>query len=72
MNKLEFTYPEAKRPHQQKRHVGVVGSGDMEVLSNRIVKREPGLHHDQRQMASRCVEAVSCFFSKSMGGPYLH
>jgi malonate decarboxylase delta subunit len=32
MEKLEFDYPSANRPVSKKAHVGVVGSGDMEVL----------------------------------------
>ena len=32
MEKIEFDYPEAKRPITRRAHVGVVGSGDMEVL----------------------------------------
>ena len=32
MEKLEFDYPLANRPVSKKAHVGVVGSGDMEVL----------------------------------------
>jgi malonate decarboxylase delta subunit len=32
MEKVEFDYPAAKRPIAKKAHVGVVGSGDMEVL----------------------------------------
>ncbi len=32
MERIEFDYPEAKRRVTRKAHVGVVGSGDMEVL----------------------------------------
>lgn len=32
MEKIEFNYPEAKRLLTKRAHVGVVGSGDMEVL----------------------------------------
>ena len=32
MEKIEFNYPEAKRLIARRAHVGVVGSGDMEVL----------------------------------------
>jgi len=32
MELLEFDYPAATRPVTRKAHVGVVGSGDMEVL----------------------------------------
>ncbi len=32
MEKIEFNYPAAKRRITRKAHVGVVGSGDMEVL----------------------------------------
>jgi malonate decarboxylase delta subunit len=32
MELLEFDYPKATRPVTRKAHVGVVGSGDMEVL----------------------------------------
>src|SRR5258708_38050388 len=32
MEKIEFNYPEAKRLITKRAHVGVVGSGDMEVL----------------------------------------
>jgi malonate decarboxylase delta subunit len=32
MEHIEFEYPEAKRRIAKKAHVGVVGSGDMEVL----------------------------------------
>jgi malonate decarboxylase delta subunit len=32
MENIEFSYPEAKRPITRRAHVGVVGSGDMEVL----------------------------------------
>jgi malonate decarboxylase delta subunit len=32
MELLEFDYPSAVRPVNRKAHVGVVGSGDMEVL----------------------------------------
>jgi malonate decarboxylase delta subunit len=32
MEKLKFDYPHAKRPVTKKAHVGVVGSGDMEIL----------------------------------------
>ena len=32
MEELKFDYPSAKRPITKRAHVGVVGSGDMEVL----------------------------------------
>ena len=32
MEQFKFDYPQAKRPVTKKAHVGVVGSGDMEVL----------------------------------------
>jgi malonate decarboxylase delta subunit len=32
MEQIEFDYPEAKRRISRRAHVGVVGSGDMEVL----------------------------------------
>jgi malonate decarboxylase delta subunit len=32
MEKIEFDYPAAKRRITKKAHIGVVGSGDMEVL----------------------------------------
>ena len=32
MEQLKFDYPSAKRPVVKKAHIGVVGSGDMEVL----------------------------------------
>jgi malonate decarboxylase delta subunit len=32
MEELKFDYPSAKRPVTKRAHVGVVGSGDMEVL----------------------------------------
>ena len=32
MEQLKFEYPSAKRPVIRRAHVGVVGSGDMEVL----------------------------------------
>src|ERR1700722_125401 len=32
MEKIEFRYPEAKRLITKRAHVGVVGSGDMELL----------------------------------------
>jgi malonate decarboxylase delta subunit len=32
MEQIAFDYPAAKRPIAKKAHVGVVGSGDMEVL----------------------------------------
>ena len=32
MENIEFAYPEAKRLITRRAHVGVVGSGDMEVL----------------------------------------
>jgi malonate decarboxylase delta subunit len=32
MEKLEFDYPSAKRRVTKRAHIGVVGSGDMEVL----------------------------------------
>ena len=32
MENIEFNYPEAKRLITRRAHVGVVGSGDMEVL----------------------------------------
>jgi malonate decarboxylase delta subunit len=32
MEQIEFSYPAAKRRIAKKAHVGVVGSGDMEVL----------------------------------------
>jgi malonate decarboxylase delta subunit len=32
MEQLKFDYPRANRPVANKAHVGVVGSGDMEVL----------------------------------------
>lgn len=32
MEQLKFDYPRATRPVDNKAHVGVVGSGDMEVL----------------------------------------
>jgi malonate decarboxylase delta subunit len=32
MEQFKFDYPQAKRPVTKKAHVGVVGSGDMEIL----------------------------------------
>ncbi len=32
MEKIEFNFPAARRAIQRKAHVGVVGSGDMEVI----------------------------------------
>jgi malonate decarboxylase delta subunit len=32
MEQFKFDYPQAKRPVTRKAHVGVVGSGDMEIL----------------------------------------
>jgi malonate decarboxylase delta subunit len=32
MEKIEFSYPTAKRAIRKRAHVGVVGSGDMEIL----------------------------------------
>jgi malonate decarboxylase delta subunit len=32
MEQLKFEYPSAKRPVVKRAHVGVVGSGDMEIL----------------------------------------
>lgn len=32
MEKIDFHYPAAKRPITKRAHVGVVGSGDMEIL----------------------------------------
>jgi malonate decarboxylase delta subunit len=42
MEKLEFDYPSANRPVSKKAHVGVVGSGDMEVL---MQPAEKGIAH---------------------------
>jgi len=42
MEKLEFDYPSANRTVSKKAHVGVVGSGDMEVL---IQPAEKGIAH---------------------------
>jgi malonate decarboxylase delta subunit len=33
MEQFKFDYPQAKRPVSKKAHVGVVGSGDMEILT---------------------------------------
>jgi malonate decarboxylase delta subunit len=42
MERLEFDYPSANRPVSNKAHVGVVGSGDMEVL---MQPAEKGIAH---------------------------
>jgi malonate decarboxylase delta subunit len=42
MEKLEFDYPSANRPVSNKAHIGVVGSGDMEVL---MQPAEKGIAH---------------------------
>jgi malonate decarboxylase delta subunit len=42
MERLEFDYPSANRPVSKKAHVGVVGSGDMEVL---MQPAEKGIAH---------------------------
>jgi malonate decarboxylase delta subunit len=42
MEKLEFDYPSANRPVNKRAHVGVVGSGDMEVL---MQPAEKGVAH---------------------------
>jgi malonate decarboxylase delta subunit len=42
MEKLEFDYPSANRPVSKRAHVGVVGSGDMEVL---MQPAEQGVAH---------------------------
>jgi malonate decarboxylase delta subunit len=42
MERLEFDYPSANRPVTNKAHVGVVGSGDMEVL---MQPAEEGIAH---------------------------
>jgi len=67
MEKIEFNYPEAKRLITKRAHVGVVGSGDMEVLLEpNSEKGARCLHHDQRQRLRRCVEGgLRSFLSRS-------
>ena len=58
MEKLEFDYPSAKRRVTRKAHVGVVGSGDMEIL---MEPAETGIAH-----------VLDRFFSKYDGAVRIH
>jgi len=63
MEKIEFNYPEAKRLITKRAHVGVVGSGDMEVLLE--PNSEAGFGDAWKAVFDR-------FFSKFNGAVRIH
>jgi malonate decarboxylase delta subunit len=69
MENLKFDYPSAKRPVTKRAHVGVVGSGDMEVL---MEPKETGGAHVSIQtgvngFGSSWKAVMDRFFSKYDG-----
>ena len=74
MEKLEFDYPSAKRRVTRKAHVGVVGSGDMEIL---MEPAETGIAHvsvltSVHGFGSSWKAVMDRFFSKYDGAVRIH
>ena len=69
MERIEFDYPAAKRRITKKAHVGVVGSGDMEVLMEPSTGEAAHVFdYNQRRWLPRHWKAVfDRFFSKFDG-----
>jgi malonate decarboxylase delta subunit len=74
MEKIEFIYPEAKRLITRRAHVGVVGSGDMEVLF------EPNSQQEAHVFITTSVDGFGSawkavfdrFFSRFDGAVLIH
>jgi hypothetical protein len=57
MEQLKFDYPEAKRRVSKRAHVGVVGSGDMEILMEPSpTGRRPGFDSNERRRIQQELE----------------
>jgi malonate decarboxylase delta subunit len=74
MEKLAFDYPSAKRRVARKAHVGVVGSGDMEIL---MEPAEAGVAHVSvlttvNGFGSSWKAVMDRFFSKYDGAVHIH
>lgn len=74
MERLEFDYPAANRPVRGKAHVGVVGSGDMEVL---MQPDEKGAAHvsiltSVNGFGKSWQAVIDRFFSKYDGAVRIH
>jgi malonate decarboxylase delta subunit len=74
MEQLKFDYPSAKRRITKKAHVGVVGSGDMEVL---MEPAETGMAHVSVQTSvngfgSSWKAVLDRFFAKYDGAVRIH
>jgi malonate decarboxylase delta subunit len=74
MENLKFDYPSAKRTVTKKAHVGVVGSGDMEVL---MEPAETGIAHvsvltSVNGFGSSWKAVLDRFFAKYDGAVRIH
>ena len=74
MERFEFDYPSAKRRVTRKAHIGVVGSGDMEVL---MQPAETGIPHvsvltSVNGFGSSWKAVLDRFFAKYDGAVRIH
>ena len=74
MEELKFDYPAAKRRVTKRAHVGVVGSGDMEIL---MEPSQTGAAHVSIQtsvngFSSSWQKVLDRFFSKYDGAVRIH
>jgi malonate decarboxylase delta subunit len=74
MERFEFDYPSAKRRVTKKAHIGVVGSGDMEVL---MQPAESGIAHvsvltSVNGFGSSWKAVLDRFFAKYDGAVRIH
>jgi malonate decarboxylase delta subunit len=74
MERLKFEYPSAKRQVGKKAHVGVVGSGDMEVLMepSNAGKAQVSVVTSVNGFGSSWKAVLDRFFSKYDGAVDIH
>jgi malonate decarboxylase delta subunit len=74
MERLEFEYPSATRKVANKAHIGVVGSGDMEVLMepSRVGKAQVSVVTSVNGFGRSWQAVLDRFFSKYDGAVEIH
>ena len=74
MERLKFEYPSAKRQVAKKAHVGVVGSGDMEVLMepSKTGKAQVSVVTSVNGFGRSWKAVLDRFFSKYDGAVDIH
>jgi malonate decarboxylase delta subunit len=74
MERLKFEYPSAKRQVAKRAHIGVVGSGDMEVLMepSKTGKAQASVVTSVNGFGSSWKAVLDRFFSKYDGAVDIH